>query len=68
MRVDVERASTHAILHAAATPAEMRRWLREYRPKIRVMSSGTSLEIYKEIGLPEDVLTRFGVPPLAETR
>ena len=54
--VTVERASTHVILRAKTDPATLRGWLETHRPGLRIMSSGASLEIYKEIGLPADVL------------
>ena len=54
--------SSHAILSGEIASAILRRWVEEKRPSIRVMSSGNNLEIYKEVGLPSDVLTRFGIP------
>ena len=63
--VTVERASTHVILRAKTDPATLRGWLETHRPGLRIMSSGASLEIYKEIGLPADVLERFAVPQMA---
>ena len=41
--------------HAARTA------LKSIRPNIRVMSTGESLEIYKEVGLPKDVASRFNL-------
>ena len=60
--ISVERISSHAILSGEIESATLRRWVEEKRPNIRVMSSGNNLEIYKEVGLPSDVLTRFGIP------
>ena len=60
--VAVECISSHAILRAAVDAAALRRWVEANRPELRIMSSGNSLEIYKEVGLPADVLSRFGVP------
>lgn len=65
--VSVERASTHAILRAKTDPASMRRWIENNRAEVRIMSSGSALEIYKEIGLPDDVMARFGTPQMAGT-
>ncbi len=59
--VHVERASTHAILRAKAAPEALRGWLVGNHPEIRIMSTGSALEIYKEVGLPVDVMDRFGV-------
>jgi amidophosphoribosyltransferase len=33
--------------------------LTAFNPEIRIMSHGSSLEIYKEVGLPEQVTERF---------
>jgi amidophosphoribosyltransferase len=59
-----DRHSTHAVLRGKASAGAMRDWLLRNRPDARVMSTGTSLEIYKEIGLPADVMDRFGVPQM----
>lgn len=62
--VSVERIATHAILRAKMTAKTLRRWIQESQGDVRIMSSGDSLEIYKEIGLPSDVMARFGVPKM----
>ena len=62
MAVAVERIASHAVLRAAVDAAALRHWFEANRPELRIMSSGNSLEIYKEVGLPADVLSRFGVP------
>ncbi|MBT5498289.1 MAG: glutamine amidotransferase family protein [Alphaproteobacteria bacterium] len=61
----VECISSHAILSGEIESATLRRWVEEKRPNIRVMSLGNNLEIYKEVGLPSDVLTRFGIPQIS---
>ena len=63
--VEVERIASHALLYASGAPAELRAWLLAERPDVRVMSAGHSLEIYKEIGLPAEILERFAVPQMA---
>ena len=63
--VEVERIASHALLYASGAPAELRAWLLAKRPDVRVMSAGHSLEIYKEIGLPAEILERFAVPQMA---
>ena len=63
--ISVERISSHAILSGEIESATLRRWVEEKRPNIRVMSSGNNLEIYKEVGLPSYVLTRFGIPQVS---
>ncbi|PKA40065.1 glutamine amidotransferase family protein (plasmid) [Rhizobium sullae] len=54
--------STHAVIEIAADMlAAIRPVLAALRPDVRVMGSGESVEIYKETGLPKDVVARFGV-------
>ncbi len=39
--------------------------LKELRPEIRIMSKGDCLEIYKEVGRPETVTTRFNLSKMS---
>ncbi|MCA0938429.1 glutamine amidotransferase family protein [Salipiger pacificus] len=58
--VTMRVASTHAVLTLpVAQEAEALSFL-EARG-LRVMGSGESMEIYKEVGLPKDVAARFGI-------
>ncbi len=64
--VDIVVNSTHAVLEIRDDQVSAARAaLREIRPNVRVMSRGTSLEIYKEVGLPKDVAARFNVSSMA---
>ncbi|MGV2107087.1 class II glutamine amidotransferase [Agrobacterium vitis] len=54
--------STHAVIDIdAAKLGDIRGVLSEIRPNVRIMGSGESVEIFKEIGLPKDVVARFDV-------
>ena len=58
--------STHAVLDIQESQvAAARMALRVLRPDVRIMSFGTSLEIYKEVGLPKNVAARFSVKQMA---
>lgn len=58
--VTMRVVDTHAVLTLPADcKAEARAFLDE--KGIRVMGAGTSMEIYKEVGLPKDVAARFGI-------
>ncbi|EJC85596.1 glutamate synthase family protein [Rhizobium leguminosarum bv. trifolii WSM2297] len=62
IRTEVSIKSTHAVIELEASRlADVRKALEEIRPAVRLMGSGESVEIYKEIGLPKDVVARFGV-------
>lgn len=54
--------STHAVLELPADKLEAaREAIATLRPDARVMGVGESIEIYKEVGLPEEVARRFDV-------
>jgi amidophosphoribosyltransferase len=64
--VDIRVQSTHAVLELRADQAVVaREALKEIRPNIRIMSTGDSLEIYKEVGLPKDVASRFDIAKMS---
>ena len=52
---------THAVLTLAAADLPALRRAVEAAPTLRVMSAGEVMEVYKETGLPADVVTRFGL-------
>ncbi len=59
---NVSIKSTHAVITIAADNLmAIRPVLTALRPDVRVMGSGDSVEIYKETGLPKDVVARFSV-------
>ncbi|RIX97443.1 glutamine amidotransferase [Aureimonas flava] len=60
--------STHAVVSLPADRLDaVRAALAEVAPDVRVMGAGTSVEIYKEVGLPKDVVARFGVAEMGGT-
>ncbi|MDQ0458047.1 class II glutamine amidotransferase [Rhizobium paknamense] len=60
--------STHAVIEVAADKvAGVREALAGIRPSIRIMGAGESVEIFKEIGLPKDVVARFDVRAMGGT-
>ena len=61
-RVDMRVNDTHAVLSVpAGKESAARDSLRSLRPGIRIMSDGEAIEIYKEVGSPGDVASRFGL-------
>ena len=65
--VDVERVASHVILRSAVAAAALRGWVERHRPDVRITSSGSVLEIYKEVGLPADVLNLFSIAEVSGT-
>ncbi|MCY4451559.1 MAG: hypothetical protein OXC01_06375 [Immundisolibacterales bacterium] len=58
--VEMEVRGSHATLASPLPPADVERWFGERHPELRVMSVGDTIELYKEKGLPVDVVDRFG--------
>lgn len=56
--------STHAVIDIDAGRLDAVRAQLEGRG-LRIMGAGAAVEIYKETGLPQDVVTRFGVASMA---
>jgi glutamate synthase domain-containing protein 1 len=56
----LERKSTHGVLSVPADKAAAaREALRAGHPELRIMSTGEAIEIYKEVGYPTQVASRF---------
>ena len=58
---EVRAIATHGILITNADEARVIAWLRENYPAVRLVGSGSSVEIFKEVGLPDDVYDRFAL-------
>ncbi len=59
---------SHAVFQVKTSQAAAARaWLAEQRPQLEVVSVGTRMEIYKEVGLPEKVAERFGLSAMRGT-
>ena len=65
--VHCERHDTHSVLTTDAELAATLDWLHECDPDLQVMSTGEVIEIYKEVGLPADVLSRFKISEMGGT-
>jgi methylamine---glutamate N-methyltransferase subunit A len=57
----IRHVDTHCILVTDASESGVRAWLRGHAPQIRIVGSGTSVEIFKEVGQPDAVYERFGL-------
>ena len=65
--VHVERVASHVILRSGAEAAALRTWIERTCPELRITSSGQVLEIYKEVGLPVEVLDLFSISEASGT-
>jgi amidophosphoribosyltransferase len=58
-RIDVQ--GDHAVVVTDADAITAQEWLVENRPAVRIVGSGRSIEIFKQTGLPKDVVDQFGL-------
>jgi glutamate synthase domain-containing protein 1 len=59
---------THAVLSFPEGLIEkVRQWLSAHRPDLAVIGAGHRIELYKEVGLPADVIKRFKLPEMVGT-
>jgi len=63
----LREVGSHCVLAIAAPPDDIRAWLTANRPSVRVVSLGHAIEIFKDVGLPDDVTTRFGIAAMEGT-
>jgi len=57
--VDIEIRVNHAVVATTAPLPEFRTWLALNCPDLRIMSAGSTIEIYKEKGSPRQFVDRF---------
>jgi len=68
IEVALTEKSTHAVLQVAKDAEEAARGvIVSAVPSVRIMGRGESIEIYKEIGLPVDVVERFSLRSMGGT-
>ena len=56
--------ASHATFVVDADAERVQAWLDENRPELRLMSAGSSIEIYKEAGSPQEFVRRFELEQL----
>ncbi|MBL4732156.1 MAG: glutamine amidotransferase family protein [Rhizobiaceae bacterium] len=57
--VKIEIMGDHAVLITDADADKVTKWLIDTKPRIRIVGSGRSIEIFKQTGLPKDVAEKF---------
>ena len=57
----------HAVIVSRTKPENINKWVLEQDSELRINSSGTTIEIFKEKGLPKDVIERFKVKEFTGT-
>ncbi len=64
---DVTVRASHAVVVLEGEAAEVEARIRAEHPQLRIMSAGTRIEIFKEIGDPRGFVERFGLASLSAT-
>ena len=63
-----EMRDSHVVLRIPGdAEADVRAWLAANRPGVAVVGTGTRMEIFKEVGLPSDVASRFKLAEMQGT-
>ncbi len=57
--VGVDAKANHAILTTMLDPEVIKRWIKERHPKLHLLSTGRSIDLYKDIGTPAEVAARY---------
>jgi amidophosphoribosyltransferase len=65
--VDIEIKGNHAVIKVSAPEAATRAWLRQNRPELRIMGYGQLMEVYKDMGLPAEVIAKYQVEAMEGT-
>jgi methylamine---glutamate N-methyltransferase subunit A len=66
--VDITIRSTHIVLSVPRPhTASVLRWLGAQKGRLQLVSVGETMEIYKEVGLPEQVVRKFGLSGMSGT-
>jgi glutamate synthase domain-containing protein 1 len=58
-KLEVKVRVSHAVVTTTASLAEFKAWLGSNCPDLRIMSAGSTIEIYKEKGAPREFVERF---------
>ncbi|MGE0310289.1 MAG: class II glutamine amidotransferase [Lautropia sp.] len=58
-------AHNHAVLGTTARPEAARAWLSDHAPRLKVLSAGRSIDLYKDVGLPADIAARYRLGEVA---
>jgi methylamine---glutamate N-methyltransferase subunit A len=62
-----KESGQHAVLMTTVPPEEVKTWLAEAVPEIYVLSMGRSIDLYKDIGAPADIVRRYGLDKVQGT-
>ena len=56
----VQPRGNHAILTVSGSPEPVKHWLREHHPRLHLLSTGRAIDLFKDVGTPAEVASRYG--------
>ncbi len=60
VQASVQIKHNHAIVTFDGEAAPVKQWIKAYAPKLHLLSTGRSIDLYKDIGTPGEVAARYG--------
>jgi len=66
-KVQLNHVGNHAILISHLEPGVVKTWIDENFPDIHILSTGKSIDVYKDIGSPADISARYEFAKLSGT-
>lgn len=67
VNVELSSKGNHAILTSTLNPEIIKLWIKDHHPKLHLLSTGRSIDLYKDIGTPTEVATRYDFKKLTGT-
>ena len=61
----VEAKGNHAVITVKCVAEPVKHWIKEQHPKLHLLSTGRSINLYKDIGTPGEVAARYDFGKLA---
>ena len=61
LNADLKRNSDHVIVKTSTKPSEVLKILKKYLKEVSVVGYGKSIEIFKQVGKPTDVVKKFNL-------
>ncbi len=55
----LDSKGNHAILTSTANPDDVRVWFQTHVPQVHVLSAGRAIDLYKDIGTPAEIASRY---------
>lgn len=65
--LEISSHGNHAVLTAGLPPEIIKPWLKQTYPQLHILSTGRTIDLYKEIGKPADVCDRYQFTSLKGT-